>query len=225
VDIIRFCDNAAMMPYIAVPIAAPQLMAYSQPYTAQILPLQGMAMFPSGTVPEVPFYSQFQDIASPRWQKVGCGIASLAMVIDFYKPDAVSVNALLGQGIAAGAYDKKAGWIYDGLIRLSQTYGLDGTYYDLARLDAEAAFAAFKNILKDGPVILAVHYQFNPKSAIPHLVVINGIANGTVYYNDPAAKDGGKEISVADFLKGWKKKIIAVRPVVLGSGLRLNEQG
>ncbi len=212
VYILRSCTIAVMIPYLAVPIAVPQLTAYSAPYADQELPLQNVAVFSSGAIPDVPFYSQFRDIASPRWQKVGCGITSLAMVIDFYKPDAVSVDALLRRGIAAGAYDEDGGWISQGLIRLSQAYGLHGTYDDLTKLDAASAFDAFKNILKDGPVILSVHYQFNPKSMIPHLIVINGIAGDTVYYNDPASKAAGEEISVADFLKGWKKKIIVVRP-------------
>lgn len=164
-------------------------------------------------IPEVPFYSQFKDIQSPKWQKVGCGIASLAMIIDYYKPDTISANTLLKKGIAAGAYDKNAGWIYDGLIQLSEQYGLGGNFYDLSKLDSKTALEQFKKYSKDGPVIASVHYKFDPKSTIPHLVVINGIDNGIVYYNDPASNGGGKQISVADFLKGWKKRIIVMRPI------------
>lgn len=172
-------------------------------------------------IPEVPFYSQFKDIKSPKWQKVGCGVTSLAMIIDYYKPDTVSANTLLGKGIAAGAYDKNAGWIYNGLIKLSQEYGLDGDFYDLGKLDSKTALEQFKKYSKGGPIIASVHYKFDPKSTIPHLVVINGVDNGIVYYNDPASKEGGKQISVADFLKGWKKRIIVVRPVVENSAIAL----
>ncbi len=164
-------------------------------------------------VPQVPFYSQFQDITPPAWQKVGCGVTSLAMVVDYYAPNTVSVNTLLKQGIAAGAYSANAGWTYKGLIALAKTYGFEGTSYDLGRSDAQAAFAQFKEQLKDGPVIVSVHYKFDPKSTIPHLVVIDGIVNDTVYYNDPAAKGGEKQISTANFLKGWKKRFIVIRPV------------
>lgn len=160
----------------------------------------------------VPFYSQFADISSPTWKKVGCGVTSLAMLIDFYKPDSVSVNTLLQQGIKAGAYLQSAGWTYAGLIGLSQKYGLEGTSYDLAKLSTGAAFAQFEKHLKDGPVIASVHYKFDPKSTIPHLVVINRIENGVIYYNDPAAKSGNLKISVADFQKGWKKRYIVIRP-------------
>lgn len=161
----------------------------------------------------VPFYSQFEDIHTASWQKVGCGIASLAMVIDYYTTNSVSVDALLKEGIKYGAYDKNAGWIHKDLISLSKKYGLEGKSYDLTSLSKEKSFTALTKQLKDGPVIVSVHYKFDPKSSIPHLVVIDGIKDGVMYYNDPAAKIGQKEISVTDFQKGWKKKFIVIRPV------------
>ncbi|MDR3571589.1 MAG: C39 family peptidase [Candidatus Pacebacteria bacterium] len=189
--------NAEVLPVIPPPITTPATI---------------VAPMSTSSVPDVPFYSQFRDIRSPQWQKVGCGITSLAMVIDYYSPNAVSVNTLLKQGIAAGAYEQNAGWIYAGLIQLSQKYGLDGTYHDLSKLDTQTAFEQFKKYVKAGPVILAVHYKFDPKSTIPHLVVIDAVQDGIVYYNDPAAKTGEKQIAVADFLKGWKRKVIVIRP-------------
>ncbi|MFZ2500554.1 MAG: C39 family peptidase [Minisyncoccia bacterium] len=171
-----------------------------------------VAIVASTSIPFVPFYSQFKDIQAPKWQKVGCGITSLTMIIDYYKPDAVSVNTLLKRGIAVGAYAKNAGWIYAGLIQLSQKYGLEGKYHDLSKLDSKTAFEKFKILLDGGPVILAIHYKFDPKSTVPHLVVINGIHDGVVYYNDPAMAQGAQQISTTDFLKGWKKKVIVIRP-------------
>jgi uncharacterized protein YvpB len=166
----------------------------------------------TSTIPDVPSYSQFKDIISARWQKVGCGITSLAMIIDYYSPSAVTVNTLLKQGIAAGAYDYSAGWIYQGLIDLSRQYGLNGNYHDLTTQSSSVALDSLKKIVKDGPAILSVHYKFDPKSTIPHLVVIDGIDAKYVYYNDPAAPRGVKQIAIADFLKGWKKKVIVIRP-------------
>jgi ABC-type bacteriocin/lantibiotic exporter with double-glycine peptidase domain len=175
----------------------------------------------SSTSTSVPFFSQFRDIQSPKWQKVSCGIASLAMIIDFYKPDAVSANTLLKQGVAAGAYNYNAGWIYAGLIGLSRQYGLDGTYHNLTALDSEAAYATLSQYLKNGPVIASVHYKFDPKSTIPHLVVLDSIEGDLVYYNDPAAKAGELSISKTAFLKGWKKKIIDIRPATQGGVVAL----
>ena len=177
-----------------------------------------VAPAPETLVPDVPFYSQFKDITSPKWQKVGCGIASLAMIIDFYSNDPVSVDALLKKGIASNAYDQNAGWKYKGLIDLSKQYGLNGTYFDWRKLDTQTAFEKLKPLLKNGPVMISVHYKFDPKSTIPHLVVINGIEGDTVYYNDPAEKSGEKEISTAKLLSAWKKKVVIIRPVEKTSG-------
>ena len=164
-------------------------------------------------VPVIPFYSQFQDIHTLSWQKVGCGITSLAMIIDYYSTTKVSVDSLLQQGIKAGAYDKNAGWIHQGLISLSKKYGLQGASYDYSSLGKEKAFSKLEKYLAEGPVMVSVHYKFDPKSNIPHLVVLDGIKNNIIYYNDPAAKIGQKEISVAYFKKGWKSKFIVIRPI------------
>ena len=160
----------------------------------------------------VPFYSQFTDITDPTWKKVGCGVTSLAMIIDYYKPDTVSVDTLLKQGIKEGAYLQNAGWTYKGLISLSNKYDLDGESYDLASLSDTEAFSKFKEALKDGPVMASVHYNFDPKSTIPHLVVINNLDENTLTYNDPAAKTGEKTISSENFIKAWKKRFLVFRP-------------
>ena len=164
------------------------------------------------SIPDVTFYSQFTDILSPEWKKVGCGVTSLAMIIDYYKHDAVSVNTLLKQGIESGAYQKNAGWTYSGLISLGNKYGLNGESYDLSSSNNKSSLEKFSTYLKDGPVIASIHYKFDPKSTIPHLVVITGIESDVIHYNDPAAKVGGKTISTKDFMKGWKKRFIVVRP-------------
>lgn len=161
---------------------------------------------------DVPFYSQFQDIHSAQWQKLGCGIASLAMVINFYNPGAASPDTLLRQGIAAGAYVGGAGWSHWGLVSLAQRYGLQGEPLDLSNLDADAAFAKLEESLQKGPVIASVHYKLESQNPIPHLVVINGVSGDTVFYSDPAASAGAKEISIHDFLKAWKKRLISIHP-------------
>lgn len=166
----------------------------------------------SMAVPVVPFYSQFSDIQSKKWQKVGCGIASLAMLIDFYHPGTVSVDKLLKEGIAADAYDPEDGWTHDGLIFLAQKYDLSGERFNFSASSTKEAFTELEKVLANGPVMASVHYNFDPKSPIPHLVVINRIASTTLYYNDPAEKSGNGEISVQKFMKAWKKRYITVRP-------------
>ena len=161
---------------------------------------------------EVPFYSQFNDISSLEWKKIGCGIASLGMIVEYYNHNNISIDKLLNEGIESGAYLKGAGWIHNGLIKLSNNYGLAGKTVDLSSKENETAFSEFKEILKEGPIIVSVHYTFDPQNPIPHLVVINKIDGDIVYYNDPAETSGGKTISSEKLLNSWKQRFIVIRP-------------
>lgn len=165
------------------------------------------------SVPEVPFYSQMSDIDWPSWRGKACGVASVAMLIDFYRGSGtVSPQGLLEEGIASGFYLENAGWTHEGLARLAERRGLEGEPYDLSYLNMDAAFERLAGILQDGPVIASVYSRFNPKSTIPHLAVINGIEGGMVYYNDPLEEAGGGTISIEAFKRGWKKRLIVIRP-------------
>lgn len=166
-----------------------------------------------GGVPIVPFYSQFNDISAPEWKKVGCGIASLAMLIEYYEPNSVTVDELLQRGIDAHAFLSDAGWTHAGLINLSHKYGLGGESHSLAESSMDDAFEVLKTELEEGPVMASVHYTFDPQNPIPHLVVVNGVREGKVYYNDPSESGGGGSISIAKFQSSWKKRYIDIRPI------------
>ncbi len=161
---------------------------------------------------DVPFYSQFDDISAASWKKIGCGIASLAMIINFYDPNEVSVDALLTEGIAAGAYIQNAGWSHGGLARLAEQHELSGGTHDLSSATMQNAFERLRESVQEGPVIASVHYTFDPKNPIPHLVVISGITDDTVYFNDPADTSGNGHISATTFKNSWKKRYISVLP-------------
>ncbi len=178
-----------------------------------IIPIPLINEIRSYVVPVVPFYSQFTDIHSFSWKSVGCGVTSLAMIINYYKNENVSVDTLLKEGLRISAYDSRHGWIHKGLIELSENYGLEGESHDLSKLSKELAFVQLKKHLEEGPVMASVHYKFDTRSTIPHLVVINGMKDNVIYYSDPATKTGQKQISLADFQKAWKKKFIVIRPV------------
>ena len=161
-------------------------------------------------VPILPFYSQFNDITLAKWKKIGCGVASAAMIINYYYPNSVSVNTLLQEGINSGAYINGAGWSHQGLANIFIEHGLIGKTFDLSQLSMDKAFEKLNEILeKDGPSIASVHYTFDPKNKIPHLVVINGVKDGLVYYNDPASDSGNKTISIEKFKNSWKKRFIS----------------
>lgn len=179
--------------------------------------LQSVPNFQEGKLSEsavhsVPFYSQFSDITAPAWQKVGCGIASLAMLIEFHTEQKVSVDALLTRGINAGAYLDNAGWIHAGLINLSKTYGLTGESVSLSHLSMDEAFSKLQTVLERGPVMVSVHYTFEPTNPIPHLVVITGVKDGKVFYNDPAEAAAAGSLSIEKFERAWKKRYISIVP-------------
>jgi len=195
-------------PYIHLSQNIP---AYVLSDIVQAQPIVPILQTPT-TTPTVPFYSQFKDISIPSWKKVGCGIASIAMIIDYYRPEAISVDGLLREAIALRAYDTNAGWIHKGLIQTSQSHGLSGKSYDLSGSQKSSAFRALEAKLHDGPVIVSIHYKFDPANPIPHLVVIESIKDGILTYNDPAGAKGHGQISTTKFLKAWKKKFIVLRP-------------
>lgn len=182
----------------ATPVAAQENAFSSKPLLEEYQPVK------------VPFFSQFTDISSPKWQKVGCGITSLGMIMEYYEPGTVSVDTLLKEGINQGAYSD-AGWTYKGLIEVSRPYGFTGESHDLA--GDSTAFTQFSEAVKRGPVIASVYYTFEPGNPIPHLVVVTSIEGETVYYNDPAEQEGGGTISVDAFIKAWKKRYIEIYPV------------
>lgn len=158
----------------------------------------------------VPFFSQFSDIYTTDWQKKGCGVAALAMLINFHKPSATSAMQLLQEGINAGAYQINAGWKHKALAELAEEYGLRGKSYDFAKLDDLTAFEEFKKHLKAGPMIVSIHNKFDPRATLGHLVVATGFENGFIFYNDPAGTPGEKKILIEDFLAGWKRRFITV---------------
>jgi ABC-type bacteriocin/lantibiotic exporter with double-glycine peptidase domain len=197
-----------MIPYILASLFSVTLPEISPVFAPTVIQSVQIAE----KVPEVPFYSQFGDISSPKWRKVACGVTALAMIINYYETDATSPDTLLQQGIDDGAYVSGAGWSHQGLALLSEKYGFEGKPHDLSGSAGTIAFAKFKELLKDGPAIVSVHYKMDPKNPIPHLVVINGIDGETLYYNDPAAREPKKEISAENFQKAWKKRFIIIRP-------------
>jgi len=160
----------------------------------------------------IPFYSQFGDISDPEWKKVGCGIASLAMLIDYYTGLDESVDELLGRGRESGAYITSAGWSHAGLIKLSEAYGLNGSSNSLSHLSADEAFEKLIEVVEEGPVMVSVYYTFTPGHPIPHLAVVTDIKDGLVYYNDPADPKGNNSISIEKFKPAWKRRYIEIRP-------------
>lgn len=160
----------------------------------------------------VPFFSQFADIDDPAWRKVACGVASLAMIVEYHYEGTTDANRELAAGISANAYTDN-GWSHRGLIELAERHNLRGESVSLAHLSREAAVAALTKAVTDNPVMVSVHYTFEPTNPIPHLVVVTDIRDGYVHYNDPAEPAGGGFITTERFAAAWKQRYIAFTPL------------
>lgn len=201
-------DRATTTPMIA-PTPSTHLVNEPNTKTVATSTASEQARIPTDrAVREVPFYSQFDDIAWPTWQGRACGVANLAMVIDYYRETPPEPQTLLEQGVDAGHYIADVGWSHRGLVQLAERYGVTGTLHGFSGMTKDAAYHRLRTILANGPVIASVHNEFDPTSTIPHLVVVRDIRDGNVYYNDPAA--GAGSVSSDRFKRAWKQRVIAM---------------
>ncbi|MFA5934033.1 MAG: C39 family peptidase [Candidatus Paceibacterota bacterium] len=160
----------------------------------------------------VPLYSQITDISSVEWRQKGCGVADLAMLIEYYKPNTTSVDEVLREALAGGAYQNGAGWKHDGLAAVAAKHGLVGKTFDLTKLNKEDSLDELKSIVKEGPAVASIRRGFAAQSPYGHLIVVTGFDNDSIYYNDPGKRDGIRKVPITTFMQGWKKRLIVVRP-------------
>jgi predicted double-glycine peptidase len=135
------------------------------------------------------------------------------MLIGYHEAAPMDVDTLLAEGIAAGSFLPTAGWTHAGLIDLARPYGLTGASHSLAHQSVDDALATLRQVVGEAPVMASVHYTFEPTNPIPHLVVVTGIDDTTVYYNDPAEPTGEGAISIEKFQRAWKQRYISIVPV------------
>lgn len=164
----------------------------------------------------VPRYSQFLDVKSNVWRRRSCGIVAMKMVLDYWRGTArtPSLATLIREGAASHAYLRNAGWRHAGLSALARRHGLAGRRLDWRKLTAVQAFEKLRREAKRAPTITSIHRNLDPKRG-GHLVVVTGIEKGTVFYHDPDSKSRrgvARRARTAKFLKGWRRRAIAVQP-------------
>jgi ABC-type bacteriocin/lantibiotic exporter with double-glycine peptidase domain len=165
---------------------------------------------------DVPQYSQHLHIETEEWQNKSCGIASLGMLLAYHGMP-IPLSHLLAEGLLRGAYLPGIGWKHKELVELARVFGGHGENFDWASLDAAAAFEHAKGHLAHYPILASIHRQFDPHNG-GHLIVLTGIDDTYVYYNDPDVHEENKiagAVSIETFLNGWKKRIIAIYPPAL----------
>jgi hypothetical protein len=173
----------------------------------------------------VPFSSQFTDLGHHEWRARGCGVTALKMVMDFWHAQDPAnrtehLDALLKAGLAEHAHISDIGWSHTGLVRLARRYGYDGFNADWATKgptpkSPEDAWTALAAELERGPVMASVFAGLDPDRGGGHVIVVTGIVDGLVAFNDPEElleREGRKLLALPRFLRGFKNRYIVVRP-------------
>lgn len=174
---------------------------------------------------DVPFVSQYHDLADPEWQWRGCGIVALKMVLDYWhnqdeRHQTVELNALHRKGIDAGAYRENIGWTHKGLVQIAHDLGYESYNRDWAAngptpKSQEAAWEALALELRKGPVLASVYSGLEPSRGGGHIVVVAGEADGLVFLNDPEQREereGRRALAVEVFQTAFKRRYVVVRP-------------
>lgn len=160
--------------------------------------------------------SQLRDVSDPEWHRRSCGIVALRMLMGYLDPSRTfpSIDDLITEGEARGAYMPQHGWRHDGLATLARHYGFAATDYDWTAFPKEEAFRYFVACLQDHPLIASVAKEFSP-SKDGHLIVVTGIENGKAFVNDPLREkpeDIAYSVPLDFFLQHWSGRAIYVAP-------------
>lgn len=172
---------------------------------------------------EVPRLSQHKDVKIQDfdnfWQKRGCGIVSLVMVMKYFRPEipVKTIDELIITGVNKEHYIRGVGWKHRGIVELANDFGFTGKTFDLSKTE-NGAFELFMEELKKQPVIVSIHKDFKPTNG-GHLVVATGfketIKKLSLGINDPDCKSKkwvSRTISEKRFKTGWKKRFIVIKP-------------
>lgn len=168
----------------------------------------------------VPAYSQHLDVHDVRWQPRACGIVSLKAVIDYWQNTTLrnrpTIAQLIKEGLKKDGYIPGVGWKHKTLAKLAAHHGLRGRHFDWHELSPENALEKLLVYFAKGPIIASIHKNFRLKGS-GHLVVIKGIDTKRIFYNDPDARTKSaisRSVTLSRFLRGWKRRVIAVTPRV-----------
>ncbi len=154
---------------------------------------------------EAPYYSQHAEEVEESWRPRACGIVSLRMALEAVGGKVESSQALINEGVDAGAYIQGIGWKHAGLVALAEKHGAKAYrkefrkwYWHLNPLLMQFALT-FRMRRGEVPIVsLTVEGKKDT-----HLVPLVAYDAKGFYFNEPAAKSAAegarKFISYSDF--------------------------
>ena len=157
----------------------------------------------------VPYYSQFLDVANPFWMVRACGATSLKMVAEYQGKEVPGIIALCDEAKERGGYDMSNGWMHDYLVLRAGELGLKA--YRLEGLSDMTEIAA--SLKESNPVIVSVEKRILEQTKF-HMIVIVGCEDGKVMYHEPESTDrerGAYRIcDEGTFMSYWRGKAIFI---------------
>ncbi len=183
---------------------------------------------------DIPYYSQHEDVKDEYWKPRACGAVCLKMVLDFLKPDEISVNDFVLLANEKGAYCEH-GWVHQGLIDIAKEFGVElerKEFKPLRRLHEYNEVIQEKDLLDQGiseiiesinnnkPVIVSAIKKWSEEKKF-HMVVLTGFEmdedgelkgfyyNDTDYQNESEGKD--LFVDIETFKTCWRRLAIFVK--------------
>lgn len=173
---------------------------------------------------DLPYFSQHADVTDPEWRSRACGIACLAMIIEYYKKTGFkTLDSLIEHGVSIDAFTTQ-GWSHPRLVIMAHNYGVLGYMEEFRSGKPEyheeffgKGIEKIVNHLKNGhPVIISTYRNWTEEGKF-HMVVLTGYLaddNGIIgfYYSDPDAADAetgkGRFVDFNMFKERWRRLVI-----------------
>ena len=163
---------------------------------------------------DVPYVSQYRDVADPEQRPRACGMASVYMVLRYFGANVPPLDALITRGMNEGGYSQ-SGWIHDYFVSVFREFGFACERQENMQ---ERDTLLIRDSIKEGnPVIVSAARRLWDQRMF-HMVVITGIredASGSLegfFYHDPASlSEPGLQhlyVAVPTFMEDWRKMAI-----------------
>lgn len=159
---------------------------------------------------KVPEFSQHLDVKEKEWRNRACGIAALKMLLEYNNSDSPPIDELIKIGLEKDAYIQNIGWKHKELAEIARDFNLKSKNFDWANLTPEEAFENLESYFPENPVLASIHKDFDDKKG-GHLIVLTGMEDDTIFYNEPYAEkrqEIKQSVHKDKFMKGWKRRII-----------------